>query len=76
MYEVRGLREPYPEIIVWIDAVCINQNTEDEKVPQLKILREICKKAKRVIICLTPLEQFSVAALIIASQWIDEKKIN
>lgn len=73
---VRDLREPNQQIVVWIDAVCINQNDAEEKVSQLKVMREIFEKAKEVVIWLRPPEQVSVANLIIASQWLDEKRMN
>ena len=73
---VRDLREPNRHIIVWIDAVCINQNDAEEKVSQLEIMRRIYEQAKEVVIWLRPSEQVSVTNLIMASQWLDEKMIN
>jgi hypothetical protein len=72
---VRALREPYQDIVVWIDAVCINQKDADEKVSQLEIMRKIYEKAKEVVIWLRPPEQVSAANLLAASQWL-EKMMN
>ena len=73
---VRDLRELNQQIVLWIDAVCINQNYEDEKVSQVEIMRKIYENAKEVVVWLRPLEQVSATNLIIASQWLDEKMMN
>jgi hypothetical protein len=37
---------------IWTDAICINQKDEKEKAGQIQIMREIYKKATRVIVWL------------------------
>jgi hypothetical protein len=39
-------------VIVWADAICINQNDNQEKTRQVRMMRNIYKKAERVIIWL------------------------
>ena len=73
---IRDLREPDQHIVVWIDAVCINQNDEDEKRSQIPIMQEIYGKAKEVVIWLRPQEEVFPVNLIIVSQWLDEKRMN
>jgi hypothetical protein len=35
---------------IWIDAMCINQSDEKEKMAQIRMMTDIYKKAKRVIV--------------------------
>ena len=35
---------------IWIDAMCINQSNEEEKMAQIQMMTDIYKKAKRVIV--------------------------
>ncbi|KAF1846094.1 HET-domain-containing protein, partial [Cucurbitaria berberidis CBS 394.84] len=46
------LRHPKYERLIWIDAVCINQNDNSEKGFQVRMMREIYAKASRVIVWL------------------------
>lgn len=38
----------------WIDAICINQQDTDEKSMQVQQIKEIYKKAKKIIVWLEP----------------------
>jgi hypothetical protein len=38
--------------LVWADAICINQNDDQEKTRQVRMMRDIYEKAERVIIWL------------------------
>jgi hypothetical protein len=38
--------------LVWADAICINQNDDQEKTRQVRMMRDIYEKAQRVIIWL------------------------
>lgn len=42
------------EIIFWVDAVCINQNDDQEESRQICIMKEIYARADRVLIWLRP----------------------
>jgi hypothetical protein len=35
---------------LWIDAMCINQSNEEEKMAQIQMMTDIYKKAERVIV--------------------------
>lgn len=49
---LRHLRDPALERIMWIDAVCIDQNNLDEKGEQVQFMAEIYAKASCVIVWL------------------------
>jgi hypothetical protein len=46
------LRNPYFERIVWIDALCINQNVKKEKAHQVWAMARIYGLARRVVVWL------------------------
>jgi hypothetical protein len=46
------LRDPSIERIIWVDAVCINQNDDPEKKHQIGLMSKIYSQANRVIIWL------------------------
>lgn len=49
---LRRLRLPNTTRRLWVDAICINQNDEDERGEQVRLMREIYTHAKEVIIWL------------------------
>jgi len=51
---LRQLRHKNPPRAFWIDAVCINQSDELEKEQQVKIMHEIYRNARHVVIWLGP----------------------
>lgn len=46
------LREPAKSRILWIDAICINQNSTDEKNHQVQMMAKIYSHAERVVVWL------------------------
>ncbi|KAF1964026.1 HET-domain-containing protein [Bimuria novae-zelandiae CBS 107.79] len=46
---LRRLRQPRSTRIIWIDAICIDQNSADEKSVQVPLMRKIYTRAERVI---------------------------
>lgn len=46
------LRDPYFEQVLWIDAICINQDDDEEKATQVGAMARIYGLAKRVIVWL------------------------
>jgi hypothetical protein len=46
------LRHPYIERIIWVDAICINQENNDEKEKQIKFMAKIYSQAGRVLVWL------------------------
>jgi hypothetical protein len=57
------LRYPFYERIIWIDAVCINQNDEREKEQQIQFMAKIYALANRVIVWLGEAAEDSDQAL-------------
>ncbi|KAH7079453.1 heterokaryon incompatibility protein-domain-containing protein [Paraphoma chrysanthemicola] len=51
---LENLQDDNEEIVLWADAICINQNDPFEKTSQVKIMRHIYRRADRVIIWLGP----------------------
>lgn len=49
---LKSLRFPNAQRAIWIDAICINQKNEEEKSGQIKLMREIYSKARRVLVWL------------------------
>ncbi|KAI8631594.1 heterokaryon incompatibility protein-domain-containing protein [Xylariaceae sp. FL1651] len=49
---LRELRRPDRELLVWIDAVCINQHDDGEKSDQVRLMRTIYHRASRVVVWL------------------------
>lgn len=47
-----GLRDPEEIRSVWADAICINQRDDQEKTHQVRMMRQIFKKAQRALIWL------------------------
>lgn len=46
------LRHPYGDIVVWADAICINQNDPAEKGQQVQLMSRIYSQASRTMIWL------------------------
>jgi hypothetical protein len=46
---LRRLRQPRSTIVIWIDAICIDQNSADEKSVQVPLMGKIYTRAERVI---------------------------
>ncbi|THV02670.1 HET-domain-containing protein [Dendrothele bispora CBS 962.96] len=49
LLQLRRLKRSLP---IWIDAICINQNDDDEKSSQVKMMGEIFGRAKTVVVWL------------------------
>lgn len=45
-------RTIWKERVIWIDAICINQNDDSEKAAQVQLMREIYSRASRVVVFL------------------------
>lgn len=49
-----NLRDRQPEQVLWVDAICINQEDKNEKEKQIPLMRTIYAQAGRVIVWLGP----------------------
>ncbi|KAM5349536.1 hypothetical protein ACJ41O_006041 [Fusarium nematophilum] len=49
---LKQLRHPFRDRVLWIDAICINQESLEEKSRQVPLMNKIFAEAKRVIIFL------------------------
>ncbi|KAJ4992032.1 heterokaryon incompatibility protein [Stagonosporopsis vannaccii] len=50
---LRHLRERYPVgIVLWVDALCINQNDTEERMHQVQLMGHIYKMCKKVVVYL------------------------
>jgi hypothetical protein len=61
-----NLRRPETVLILWIDAICINQKSVQEKSVQVPKMTMIYEKARQVLVWLGPLDEdaMSTVALI------------
>ena len=49
---LRFLRKPYEPRLLWVDAICINQQNTSEKTQQVKMMKEIYRDASQVLVWL------------------------
>ena len=59
------LRQPAKALIIWADAICIDQSNDEEKAWQIQKMREIYERASRVFIWLGPSDATSDIAMSI-----------
>lgn len=73
---LRRLRpsEPNEELIIWIDAVCINQENIPERSVQTSKMRSIYHNAEKVLVWIGPESSGSVRAISLARYLNDCKK--
>ncbi|KAK1461604.1 heterokaryon incompatibility protein [Colletotrichum melonis] len=49
---LQHLRHPDRELLIWADALCINQEDMDERADQVQLMRDIYSRAERVVVWL------------------------
>ncbi|KAI0014205.1 heterokaryon incompatibility protein-domain-containing protein [Xylariaceae sp. FL0662B] len=49
---LRHLRHPYGRRVLWVDAICIDQDDDDERGRQVRLMKQIFSQAQRVIVWL------------------------
>jgi hypothetical protein len=49
---LRHLREKFGRFTIWIDAICINQGDDDEKIEQIRLMGDIYSTARTVYVWL------------------------
>jgi hypothetical protein len=67
-----NIRRPDQDILLWVDAICINQNDTEEKGHQVKQMGDIYKRAEEVLIWLGPGHE-GTDTLLESFSWIDTK---
>ena len=66
---LRHIRKPNESILLWIDALSINQSDVDEKNFQLQLMAEIYRDAQSVLVWLGKATDDSNHAMKIARKW-------
>ncbi|KAK4043350.1 heterokaryon incompatibility protein-domain-containing protein [Parachaetomium inaequale] len=69
---LRYIRRPDQDVILWVDAVCINQGDPREKGHQVKQMGNIYKGAEEVLIWLGSGDH-DIYSLLESISWIDKK---
>ena len=49
---LRRLRDPVDSLVLWVEAICINQKDNNEKAHQVAMMREIYSSCQKMIIWL------------------------
>lgn len=73
---LRYFRDKYIEKTLWVDAVCINQNDNVEKGPQVQMMGEVYSKAAQVLVWLGPAADGSDELWERISQGFTEEEIS
>ncbi|KAI6710313.1 hypothetical protein JHW43_007165 [Diplocarpon mali] len=62
------LRSPTECHVLWIDAICINQDDVDERSEQIKLMRDIYQNTKAVLIWVGDAIEYTQSALLVISK--------
>lgn len=62
-YALQRLRSRDHTVILWVDAICINQESNEERSDQVRLMMRIYRTARRVAIWLGPEEDDSKLAM-------------
>jgi hypothetical protein len=65
---LQHLRRRSEDLILWVDAICIDQNNLEERNQQVGIMRYIYKNASRVVVWLGPASEDRIHALELVSE--------
>jgi hypothetical protein len=69
---LRHIRSPDTDVMLWVDAICINQQDPREKGHQVKQMRDVYKNAEEVLIWLGPSND-DIDLLLESIRYIDEQ---
>ena len=67
LHQFRESNDECDKILLWVDAVCINQKDIPERNEQVKLMRNIYRSARKTMIWLGPADIFSKIAFELAS---------
>jgi hypothetical protein len=62
-FALQRLRSRDHTVILWVDAICINQDSNEERSDQVRLMMSIYRTARRVAIWLGPEEDDSMTAM-------------
>jgi hypothetical protein len=65
---LQNLRRRSVDVILWVDAICIDQSNLEERNQQVGIMRYIYKNASRVVVWLGPASEDRIKALELVSE--------
>lgn len=60
---LRAVRDEKEEVLVWVDALCIDQQNKDERATQVRLMGQIYRGAMSVAIWIGPEYEQSALAL-------------
>jgi len=60
---LEAVRQKHQEVLVWIDALCIDQDNEFERAKQVGLMGQIYSRAETVAVCLGPEADDSPSAM-------------
>lgn len=67
---LRDLREEGRSMLLWIDAICVNQEDLDEPAQQVEPMRSIYGAAWHTVIYLEPSDEESDNSIKVLKEWI------
>jgi hypothetical protein len=65
---LRNLQDKYEPLTLWIDQICIDQDSSSEKEAQVQLMKHIYQQASRTIVWLGPAADNSDSAMEFAAQ--------
>src|ERR1700722_707916 len=71
---LKEIRRPNLDVTLWIDAICINQENDEEKGHQVNQMGNIYKGAEEVLIWLGPSDE-TIVALMESITWVNDRAI-
>ncbi|KAH6677731.1 heterokaryon incompatibility protein-domain-containing protein [Halenospora varia] len=76
LYDTQKLGQQAKPLRVWADALCINQQNEDERAHQVRLMTDIYSKAKSVAVYLGKEDNDSTLAIHLLSQFKEAKPLD
>ncbi|KAL6803366.1 heterokaryon incompatibility domain-containing protein [Trichoderma sp. SZMC 28013] len=70
---LRHLRQTEDERILWVDAICINQDNIPERNQQVSIMKDIYRKARHVVIWLGAADEDSDSVFSLCERMVEKR---